>query len=174
MSPIGHEACGQASAPCVVGAQRQSDGSTGQLVNGLSGMCTPHPGACQCGVGNPVGNRCSAGHAGPNCLGNPGCASRPVLTVDGHCAGSGGVLPESVRVSGSNMPHPMGLARAGDSWGDRGFEVTSLFSQVRLSMPSAPRPLVVLRALAELCNVPLQDPVPICRGPLGSSNPWFE
>ena len=55
-SPIGNEAFnfGPASTPCVVGAQCQSDGNTGQLVNGISGMCTPHPGACQCGVGNPV------------------------------------------------------------------------------------------------------------------------
>ena len=117
-SPIGNEAYGQASAPCVVGAHVQSDGNTGQLVKGLSGMCTPHPGACQCGVGNPLGSRCSAGNVGPSCPGNPG-------TVDGHCADSGGVLPESIRVSGSNMPHPMGSARAGDSLGDRGFEVTA-------------------------------------------------
>ena len=95
------------------------DGNTGQLVNGLSGMCRPHPGACQCGV------RCSAGNVGPGCLGNPGCASRPVVTFDGHFADSGGVLPESIRVSGSNMPHPMGSARAGDSLDDRGFEVTA-------------------------------------------------
>ena len=116
VSPIGNEAYGQASAP---------DGNTGQLVNGLSGMCTQHPGACQCAVGNPVGSRCSAGNAGPSCLGNPGCASRPVMTVDGHSADSGGVLPESIRVSGSNMPHPIDSARAGDALGDRGFEVTA-------------------------------------------------
>ena len=71
-SPIGNEAYGQASAPCVVGAQCQSEGNIGQLVNGISGMCTPHPGAYQCGVGNPVGNRCSAGNVGPGYLGNPG------------------------------------------------------------------------------------------------------
>ena len=123
--PIGTEAFGQASAPCVVGAQRQSDGNIGQLVNGLSGMCTPHPGACQSGVGNPVGNGCSVGQAGPTCLGNPVRASRPVVTVDGRCADSGGVLPESVRVVGNNMPHPTGLARAGNSLGDRGLGVTA-------------------------------------------------
>ena len=107
---IGNEACGQALAPCVVGAQCQSSGNIGQFVTGISGMCTPHPGACQCGVGNPAGFRCSAGFAGPGCLGNPGCASRPVVIVEGHCANSGGVLPENVRVCGSNMPHPMGSA----------------------------------------------------------------
>ena len=112
-SPVGTEAYCQALAPCVVGAQCQSDGNIGQFVTGISGMCTPHPGACQCGVRNPAGFRCSAGFAGPGCLGNPGCASRPVVTVEGHCANSGGVLPENVRVCGSNMPHPMGSARVG-------------------------------------------------------------
>ena len=47
------------------------------------------------------------------------------MTVDGHSADSGGVLPESIMVSGSNMPHPTGSARAGDALGDRGFEVTA-------------------------------------------------
>ena len=47
------------------------------------------------------------------------------MTVDGHCADSGGVLPGSFRVRSNNMPHPMGLVRAGDILGDRGFEVTA-------------------------------------------------
>ena len=69
-SSTGNEAFGQASAPCVVGAQCQSDGNTGQLVNGLSGMCTA-PG------GMSVWGGKSRGNVGPSCLGNPGCASLP-------------------------------------------------------------------------------------------------
>ena len=76
-------------------------------------------------AGNPVGSRCSTGNVGPGCLSNPSYASRPVVTVDGQCADSGGIWPESFRVSGGNMPHPMASIRAGDTLGDRGFEVTA-------------------------------------------------
>ena len=124
-SSTGNEAYGQASAPNMVDVQCQSDDHSRQWFNGISGMCTPHPGAVQCGPGNPVGSRCSTGNVGPGCLRNPSYASRPVVTVGGQCADSGGVLPESFMVSGGNMPHPMGSVRAGDTLGDRGFEVTA-------------------------------------------------
>ena len=60
-SSTGNEAYGHASTPGMVGAHSQSDDNSGQLVNGISGMCTPHPEAYQCGLGNLVGNRGSTG-----------------------------------------------------------------------------------------------------------------
>ena len=47
------------------------------------------------------------------------------MTVDGPRANSGGILPESFRVSSGNPPHPMGSVKVGDTLGDRGFEVTA-------------------------------------------------
>ena len=55
------------------------------------------------------------------------------MTVDGHCADHGGVLPESIKVSGRKMLHSMGSARAGDSLADRGFEVTASIHALRPS-----------------------------------------
>ena len=143
VSSTGNEAYGQASAPNVVDAQSQSDDYSGQCVKGLSGVCMPHPGAVQCGAGNPTGK------VGPGCLENPSYASRPVVTVDGQCADSGGVLPESFRVSGGNMPHPMGSVRAGDTLGEKGFEVTA---PIQSSPPTlASTRVTETRCLCQFC-----------------------
>ena len=56
------------------------------------------------------------------------------MTVDGHCADSGRVLLENIRVSSSNTPHPVGSAGAGDALVDMGFEVTASIQSGRPSV----------------------------------------